>query len=215
MVTLTRLLWEEPKIRLLVRAIHILARIAVIAMLSWVPTSLLDVRLAAAQIESIAFEFRTALEPYGEFRHVARWGEVWVPNDVAPNWRPYTIGCWVYSDDYGWYWASDQAEAPREWIVFHYGRWVWVDDIGWVWLPGREWGPAWVDWRHGARYVGWAPLPPDQTLVEVRDDPHFWIFVPPRALGKADSAICHLVDEANAARQSSHSTLAIPRGVGR
>ena len=33
----------------------------------------------------------------------------------------------------------------------------------------------------------------------------------PRALWKADLAICHLVDEADIARQSSHSTLAIPR----
>jgi hypothetical protein len=27
-------------------------------------------------------------------------------------------------------------------------------------VPGREWGPAWVSWRTGGDYVGWAPLPP-------------------------------------------------------
>ena len=27
-------------------------------------------------------------------------------------------------------------------------------------MPGREWGPAWVSWRTGGDYVGWAPLPP-------------------------------------------------------
>jgi hypothetical protein len=29
-----------------------------------------------------------------------------------------------------------------------------------VWVPGRDWGPAWVSWRTGGDYVGWAPLPP-------------------------------------------------------
>ena len=28
------------------------------------------------------------------------------------------------------------------------------------WVPGYEWGPAWVSWRFGGGYVGWAPLPP-------------------------------------------------------
>jgi SAM-dependent methyltransferase len=37
----------------------------------------------------------------------------------------------------------------------------------------------------------------------------------PRALWKADSPICHLVDEADAAWQSSYSTLAIPCCAGR
>jgi hypothetical protein len=27
-------------------------------------------------------------------------------------------------------------------------------------VPGRDWGPAWVSWRTGGDYVGWAPLPP-------------------------------------------------------
>src|SRR5436190_6022006 len=31
-----------------------------------------------------------------------------------------------------------------------------------VWLPGTDldWGPAWVSWRTGGDYIGWAPLPP-------------------------------------------------------
>jgi uncharacterized protein DUF6600 len=109
------------------RFIHILARIAAIAVLSWVPFNLVDMRPAAAQVESVSVEFRTALEPYGTF-------EVWVPNDVPRDWRPYTVGRWIYSDDYGWYWASAQSEAPWGWIVFHYGRWVFIDDLGWVWV---------------------------------------------------------------------------------
>jgi hypothetical protein len=104
--------------------------IASFALLSWAPISLASALSsvlfstpAAAQVESVGVEFRTALEPYGTFRRVARWGEVWVPN-VATDWRPYTIGRWVYSDDFGWYWVSDAPEAPWGWVVFHYGRWV-------------------------------------------------------------------------------------------
>ena len=32
---------------------------------------------------------------------------------------------------------------------------------GWVWVPGYTWAPAWVSWRYGDGYAGWAPLPPD------------------------------------------------------
>jgi hypothetical protein len=170
--------------RLPVCSVQKFVRIAPIALLSWTPMLALPlssgvlVTPAAAQVESISVEFRTALEPYGSFRRVARWGEVWVPN-VARDWRPYTVGRWVYSDDYGWYWASDEAESSWGWVAFHYGRWVWVENIGWAWVPGREWGPAWVDWRRGDRYVGWAPLPPDEVVVEIRDEPQYWVFCRP------------------------------------
>jgi uncharacterized protein DUF6600 len=171
--------------RLPVCSVQRFVRLAPIALLNWAPiglalplSSAVLVTPAAAQVESVSVEFRTALEPYGSFRRVARWGEVWVPN-VARDWRPYTVGHWVYSDDYGWYWVSDEAEASWGWVAFHYGRWVWVDDIGWAWVPGREWGPAWVDWRRGDRYVGWAPLPPDEVVVEIRDEPQYWVFCRP------------------------------------
>jgi hypothetical protein len=147
-----------------------------------------DVRPAAAQVEPISVEFRSALEPYGSFQNVQRWGEVWVPNNVPRDWRPYTVGRWVFSDDYGWYWASGQSEAPWGWIVFHYGRWAFIDDLGWAWVPGREWGPAWVHWRRGTRHFGWAPLPPDEIIVDVRDEPQYWIFVEPADFLAADIA---------------------------
>src|SRR6266567_6396170 len=134
---------------------------------------------AKAQGVSVSAEFRTALEPYGSFRTAGRWGEVWVPSHVSRDWRPYTVGHWVYSDDYGWYWDSDREEASWGWVAFHYGRWVFDRDVGWAWVPGRTWGPAWVDWRRGSRHFGWAPLPPDDIIADVRDDPRYWIFVRP------------------------------------
>ena len=125
-------------------------------------------------------EFRAALEPYGRWQRHARWGEVWTPADRPRNWRPYTVGHWAYTDDWGWYWVSDEPEARWGWVAYHYGRWIFDDALGWCWVPGEEWSPAWVQWRRarqGLDYVGWAPLPPDDVIVEYVEEPRFWIFV--------------------------------------
>lgn len=101
--------------------------------------------------------FYDNLEPYGAWREVGDYGYCWQPRDVDRDWRPYSDGRWLYSDA-GWTWDSDE---PYSWAVYHYGRWANVDDVGWVWIPGTEWGPGWVSWRHSSEYVGWAPLPPE------------------------------------------------------
>ena len=31
-------------------------------------------------------------------------------------------------------------------------------------MPGYTWAPAWVSWRYGDGYCGWAPLPPDSFV---------------------------------------------------
>jgi hypothetical protein len=132
---------------------------------------------AAQERLSVRADFRVALEPFGAWRHHARLGDVWVPGHRSRAWRPYTVGHWVYSDDYGWYWVENTQEADWGWIAYHYGHWYRDPDFGWCWIPGDEWAPAWVDWRQGDEYVGWAPEPPDQFAVEVDDDPGFWSFV--------------------------------------
>lgn len=66
-----------------------------------VPVVNISVIPAAAQAAAVAVEFRTALEPYGTWQHHRRWGEVWIPSRVARDWQPYTVGHWVYSQDYG------------------------------------------------------------------------------------------------------------------
>ena len=135
---------------------------------------------ARAQDVSVSVDFRTTLEPHGRWTHHDRWGEVWRPAREEEDWAPYTRGRWVYTDDWGWYWVSADEEADWGWVAFHYGRWVYDDDEAWIWIPGREWAPAWVTWRRGGQRIGWAPQPPDEIYVEIRDNPRYWVFVEPR-----------------------------------
>jgi Family of unknown function (DUF6600) len=60
--------------------------------------------LAPAQAQ-ISEDAQIALEQYGVWRPHPRFGDVWVPAGVPPDWRPYEYGRWVYTDDWGWYWA--------------------------------------------------------------------------------------------------------------
>ena len=125
-------------------------------------------------------EFQAALEPFGEWRQHPRWGEVWVPDQRPRDWRPYSVGHWVYTDDWGWFWVSDDDEADWGWVTYHYGRWIHDRESGWFWVPGDEWAPAWVNWRRGDSFVGWAPLPPDDIVYDYDEDPTYWTFVEPR-----------------------------------
>jgi hypothetical protein len=131
----------------------------------------------AAVQGSVSAQFRTALEPHGRWQQHQRFGQVWIPANRPRDWRPYTVGRWVYSDDWGWYWAEDREEADWGWATYHYGRWIDDADLGWAWIPGEEWGPGFVQWRHSNEYVGWAPLPPEEIVVEYRDRPDVWLFV--------------------------------------
>ncbi len=132
--------------------------------------------------------FYEDLNEGGDWFEHPRHGYVWSP-DVDRSWRPYSRGRWIYTSEYGWFWDSDE---PFGWAVYHYGRWGFDEADGWYWVPGRRWGPAWVAWRYGDEYAGWAPLPPGAVWsaelgivynndfhVSVRYDP-FWIFVRPR-----------------------------------
>ena len=46
-------------------------------------------------------------------------------------------------------------------------------DYGWIWVPDIEWAPAWVYWRVGGGFIGWAPCPPHDVVVA----PAFFAFV--------------------------------------
>jgi hypothetical protein len=108
-----------------------------------------------AEVEVSVRAHFSDLNAYGEWVVVPGYGTAWRP-DADPNWRPFTYGHWVYSDD-GWVWESDE---PFGWIVCHYGNWYYDEDQGWVWLPGYEWSPARVRWYVTDDEIGWAPLFP-------------------------------------------------------
>jgi hypothetical protein len=125
--------------------------------------------------------FYDDLAPYGSWVDYPRYGYVWVPSHMPYGWRPYTHGRWIWSD-YGWTWVSSYEWG---WIPFHYGRWGFERSLGWFWVPDTVWGPAWVAWRTGDPYLGWAPLPPGAEFVlgvGLRSSgfdipPYYWIFV--------------------------------------
>jgi uncharacterized protein DUF6600 len=100
--------------------------------------------------------FWDPLSPYGDWVWLDAYGWVWTPHGLEPGWLPYTHGHWVYTS-FGWTWVSDY---PWGWAPFHYGRWTHEPLYGWAWVPGDVWGPAWVAWRMGDGWIGWAPLPP-------------------------------------------------------
>ncbi|AQG79599.1 DUF6600 domain-containing protein [Spirosoma montaniterrae] len=119
--------------------------------------------------------FRDELSQYGQWVQTPEYGMVWMPN-VEPGFQPYaTNGRWVVTE-YGNTWVSDYAWGRTP---FHYGRWY-LDRFGrWAWVPGTEWGPAWVSWRSGGGYYGWAPLGPGINVnVNANIPPAWWVFVP-------------------------------------
>ena len=126
-----------------------------LSMLAFVVSALPQARGADASIDFIYDNLSG-----GNWIEAEGYGYGWQP-DVAvsdPNWRPYTDGYWAYTD-YGWTWISYEDFG---WATYHYGRWANLGDYGWVWFLGSDldWGPAWVSWRTGGDYIGWAPLPP-------------------------------------------------------
>jgi len=99
--------------------------------------------------------FVDQLSPYGRWITYPSYGQVWICNQAG--FIPYySNGHWVYTN-VGWTWVSNYNWG---WAPFHYGRWAYDPFYGWMWVPGYEWGPAWVGWRTGGDYYGWAPLAP-------------------------------------------------------
>jgi hypothetical protein len=132
--------------------------------------------------------FYSSLSPYGEWVSLDDGAYAWRPVNVERGWRPYWAGRWLWTDD-GWYWDS---EEPWAWATYHYGRWYYDDYYGWLWIPGYDWAPAWVDWRFGGDFVGWAPLGPYAVFhvgFGIRYSRpwvtpyHYWSFVDCRYLG--------------------------------
>src|SRR6266550_4873522 len=114
-------------------------------------------------------DFYQPLASHGAWVDVRPYGRCWHPAHVEVSWRPYSIGHWEWTDC-GWYWVSAE---PWAWSAYHYGSWVYDSTYGWIWIPGTEWAPAWVTWREGGDYIGWAPCGPGNVVLA----PSFFLFV--------------------------------------
>jgi len=119
-------------------------------------------RPARAAGEDVAM-FYDDLGQHGQWFEYENYGPVWHPSNVDEEWRPYTNGRWVPTDD-GYVFESQE---PWGWATYHYGNWMPTEGYGWVWVPGRTWYPSTVEWRTSPEdapvdtsYVGWAPIPP-------------------------------------------------------
>jgi len=137
--------------------------------------------------------FYERLEPHGTWLETPQFGEIWqpAPRYTPQGWQPYTRGEWTYAD-VGWTWVSSE---PFGWATYHYGRWSNISGRGWCWIPGNQWAPAWVSWRTGRDYVGWAPLPVQAGFrgnrigvnidIEFDSGPSCYNFVPNRYFGSS------------------------------
>jgi len=136
---------------------------------------------AQGPMPSVTYQtFYDDLSPYGDWVDYPEYGYVWHPR--VADFRPYsTSGHWVWTDEYQWMWVSDYDWG---WAPFHYGRWLYDDFYGWMWVPGYEWSPAWVEWRTGGDYYGWAPLGPGVNISlnfsfgRYSPPYDYWSFVP-------------------------------------
>jgi Family of unknown function (DUF6600) len=98
-------------------------------------------------------------------------GSVWYPNNVGPDWAPYSDGAWNYVGPWGWSWVGYE---PWGFAPYHYGRWGFYGGR-WGWIPGPIWsrpyyGPAFVGFLGGGfgfgvgfgfgfgGGIGWFPL---------------------------------------------------------
>ena len=139
---------------------------------------------AQAQDVTVSYQtFYDELSPYGQWVYDPEYGNVWVPNEDG-DFRPYgSRGQWVMTD-YGNTWVSDD---PWGWACYHYGRWTYNGYYGWIWVPGYEWAPAWVSWRYGGGYAGWAPMAPGYSVgVGYGCPDSWWVFVGPQYLYRHD-----------------------------
>lgn len=104
-------------------------------------------------------EFFEVLRDYGTWLDTDRYGHVFCPHPdvVGVDFQPYQRGHWTMSE-FGWTFVSS---SKISWVTDHYGRWVEVglNNCTWAWLPGRDWSPAWVEFRVSDRVIAWRPQP--------------------------------------------------------
>lgn len=152
---------------------------ALIAALMIAFSSVLSINNAKAQAYGqVSLDlFYNELSPYGQWDMDPNYGDVWYP-DAGRDFRPYSSNGYWAMTEYGNTWVSNYEWG---WAPFHYGRWVYTSYNRWGWIPGYEWGPAWVEWRSGNGYYGWAPMMPHRGVnISIHIPVSAWCFTPAR-----------------------------------
>jgi hypothetical protein len=158
-------------------------QISILALVAVLGSSLQN-QASAQYRDDVSYQtFYDELSPYGRWIDYPEYGYVWSPSEEA-DFRPYSSGGhWAWSEDYDWMWVSDYDWG---WAPFHYGRWFNDPSYGWLWVPGYEWSSAWVAWRDGGDYYGWAPIRPgininiNFSLGSYNAPDIYWSFAPRR-----------------------------------
>jgi hypothetical protein len=93
------------------------------------------------------------LDDNGTWSEQPEAGNVWTPNNVPPDWAPYSDGSWNYVAPWGWSWVD---YSPWGFAPFHYGRWG-IYGGRWGWCPGPiyarpYYGPAFVGFLGGGGF---------------------------------------------------------------
>src|SRR6266403_4056165 len=101
------------------------------------------------------------LDENGSWQDEPEYGHVWYPNNVEPDWAPYSNGYWNYVGPWGW---TGVGYEPWGFAPYHYGRWNYFGGR-WGWCPGPYYGGAIYGPAFGGFFgggfgfgVGWFPL---------------------------------------------------------
>jgi len=112
------------------------------------------------------------LDENGSWQDEPEYGHVWYPNNVEPDWAPYSNGYWNYVGPWGWTWVGYE---PWGFAPYHYGRWNYFGGR-WGWCPvpimvrdlraafvgffggGFGFGVGWFRWASANRFT-LVPLP--------------------------------------------------------
>lgn len=86
------------------------------------------------------------LDGHGTWSEQPDYGHVWYPDDVGPDWAPYSDGDWNWVAPWGWTWVGYE---PWGFAPYHYGRWAFIGSR-WGWCPGPFFGPP----VYGPAFVG-------------------------------------------------------------
>ena len=164
----------------------------------------------AATDEETALSFKKTLADYGNFVQLEGYGEVWVPTVTPEGWHPYPPCHWIYTEDAGWYFSDDTPWGSIDTITGAGHMTPKSAGSG----SSTPIGAGWVVWRDSDKWIGWAPMPPDQDAQKVSleefDKDKMWIFMETPQFTKGCGGTCGCVRRHGYTEPVSRSSAARP-----